>query len=451
MIGHWTSEDIAVSCKGLHQGTVQVIDNVVTDSRKDCSGALFVALKGERFDAHVFAPQVAAKGVSAMLVDHRLEGVDATQVIVSDTNKAFGLIGAANRARFTGPVVAITGSVGKTTVKEMVASIFGQVSAVCKTEGNLNNHFGVPISLLKLSDEHEAAVFELGASGLGEIAYTVRLVQPEVAILNNAVASHIEGFGSLENIVRAKGEIVEGLSDAGVAVLNADDPHYLTWVAMAGERRIVSFGLADSADVRAENIELGADVSLFDLVTPIGEARVSLPFAGEHSVRNALSAAAAAIGVNIPLSQIVAGLEHTPAAKGRMNRKVGAGNVVVLDDTYNANPTSMKAALDVLARHPGRHIAVLGHMGELGSDVEEAHRDVAEYAKNLGVDLCYVTGAWAESYRQGFGAGVFAGSNNQELIAELKRNIRAGDVVLVKGSRSARMEEVVEALVAGEQ
>ncbi|WP_157497019.1 UDP-N-acetylmuramoyl-tripeptide--D-alanyl-D-alanine ligase [Hahella ganghwensis] len=449
MIGTWTSQDIAVCCQGEHKGPVVDIADVVTDSRKDCAGALFVALSGERFDAHDFVEDVVAKGAQALMVERPL-ALSTTQVIVPDTTKGLGHVGAANRARFNGPVVAITGSVGKTTVKEMLASIFGQAATVCKTEGNLNNHFGVPISLMRLSDEHQAAVFELGASGVGEIAYTVSLVKPQVAILNNAVASHLEGFGSLENIVRAKGEIIEGLPEDGIAVLNADDPNFECWLAMAGKRRVISFGLCETANVYARQLKLEAEFSVFELVTPSGTMKVRLPFSGEHSVKNALAAAAAALGAGVSVSQIVAGLENAPAVKGRMNRKVAPNGVTVLDDTYNANPTSMMAALDVLVRYPGRHIAVLGYMGELGEEVDEAHRKVGEYARSIGVEQCYVTGTSAESYRQGFGDHTFVGRGNSEVIAELKRNIRAGDVVLLKGSRSARMEEVVEALMSGQ-
>ncbi len=445
MIGRWTSLELAGACQGEHLGASVLVEGIETDTRADCQNKLFVALKGERFDAHDFVGDAVSQGATAVMVEREFP-LGCTQIVVGNTLEGLGRMAAANRDRFKGCVIAVTGSVGKTTVKEMVASILAQTGEVCKTKGNLNNHIGVPLSLLQLTDRHECAVFELGASGKNEIAYTVAMVKPAVAVINNAVASHVEGFGSLQGIVQAKGEIVTGLESGSIAVLNADDAYFDAWVAMAGSREVLSFGLSARAQVRAENIDLDTDSSRFDLFSPQGEAEVNLPLPGQHNVRNALAAAASALAAGIALPAVVQGLAEVQAAKGRMNKREGLAGTTVLDDTYNANPSSMKAALDVLARYPGHKVAVLGHMGELGEEAEAAHEGVGTYAREVGIDEFYVTGAWQQFYARGFGTGVVTGADNQVLIEQLRNNLQPGAVVLVKGSRSARMEEVVKAL-----
>ncbi len=445
MIGHWSTHMLAAELGASVISDDAAFDAVQTDSRKDCHNSIFVALRGENFDGHAYIAGARNQGAVAGLVEHSA-AADFPQVVVEETLAALGQMGAINRQRFTGRVVAVTGSAGKTTVKEMVAGILQQSSVVCKTQGNFNNHIGVPLSLLRLDAGHQSAVFELGASGLGEIAYTVAMVKPHVSILNNAQEAHVEGFGSLQNIVKAKGEIISGLPEQGTAVLNLDDPNFSVWREMAGARRTVTFGVDNHADVSADNIQTALNGSQFVLSTPAGEAAISLPLAGIHNIRNALAAAAAAFALDIPMGEIVAGLETAQSAPGRLNRKTGPEGSCVLDDTYNASPGSMREALKVLAAYPGRRFAVLGHMAELGDHAEAEHRQIGALARELGIEHLWVTGPHAENYAQGYGQEIRCWESKQSIIDQLPAFLEAGDTMLIKGSRSAGMEEVVDAL-----
>jgi len=450
LIGRWSTHQLAAAIGASVVGADAVFRGVTTDSRVTRENALFIALEGPNFNGHDFAGVALDRGAVAAMTRVPLSGAirHTPQVIVDDTTTGLGQLAAQNRQRFSGPVVAITGSAGKTTVKELIASILGQAVRVCKTEGNFNNHIGVPLSLLKLQDADQAGVFELGASALHEIAYTVALVRPDVAVLNNAHEAHLEGFGSLHNIRLAKGEIVRDMPDYATAVLNADDDFFPQWLGMVAGRKMISFGFSDTAQVSARDITSYAGSTDFTLVSARGGIPVALPLLGNHNVANALAASAAALAMDLPLEQIKSGLEAVPVTPGRMVTKAGVADSTIIDDTYNANPAAMQAALSVLAQNPGRKIAVLGHMAELGEQATQAHEDIGRQAKQLGIDELWVTGPWADGYKQGFGQGTRMFGDKHLLKKELRNFAAAGDVILIKGSRSAGMEEVVAELVS---
>ncbi|MCP1417201.1 UDP-N-acetylmuramoyl-tripeptide--D-alanyl-D-alanine ligase [Pseudomonas laurylsulfativorans] len=422
-------------------------DGVSIDSRAIKPGQLFIALTGPRFDGHDYLNDVAAKGAVAALVEREVADSTLPQLLVSDTRQALGQLGALNRAAFTHPVAAITGSSGKTTVKEMLASILRTRGAVLATRGNLNNDLGVPLTLLELAPEHTAAVIELGASRLGEIAYTVALTRPHVAILNNAGTAHVGEFGGPDKIVEAKGEIIEGLDADGVAVLNLDDKAFGIWKTRAGDRKVLTFALSNaSADFYAS--DLATDVRgcpAFNLHSPEGVERVQLNLLGTHNVANAMAAAAAAHALGVSLFGIATGLGAVQPVKGRTVAQLASNGMRVIDDTYNANPTSMCAAVDILAGFSGRTVLVLGDIGELGEWAEQGHRDVGEYARGK-VSALYAVGPMMAHAVNAFGPQAFHFSTQAELIKALDAEQDTNTTILIKGSRSAAMENVVAAL-----
>ncbi|MCW3149875.1 UDP-N-acetylmuramoyl-tripeptide--D-alanyl-D-alanine ligase [Stutzerimonas stutzeri] len=423
---------------------------VSTDSRGIQPGQLFIALTGPRFDGHAYLRDVAAKGAVAALVEREIEGAGLPQLVVADTRIALGQLGALNRAAFNGPVAAITGSSGKTSVKEMVASIlraaYGQ-DAVLATRGNLNNDLGAPLTLLELCPQHRAAVIELGASRPGEIAYTVGLVRPHVSLITNAGTAHVGEFGGPEKIVEAKGEILDGLAADGIAVLNRDDKAYPVWAARAAGKRIVSFGLQNPlADFYPGSIAFDIRGCVnFVLTGPRGAVRVQLNLLGRHSVANALAAAAAAHALGISPEAIVAGLENLEPVKGRGVAQMLGNGVRLIDDSYNANPASICAAIDVLAGFSGRTILALGDMGELGEWAEQGHREVGTYAAGK-VDALYAVGPLMAHAVNAFGAGGRHFADQASLIEALRVEQGSATTILVKGSRSAAMDKVVDAL-----
>ena len=422
---------------------------VSTDSRKIEAGQLFVALVGPNFDGHNYLADVAAKGAVAALVQREVPGAGLPQLVVADTRIALGQLGALNRAAFSGPLVAVTGSSGKTTVKEMLASILSTLGPVLATRGNLNNDLGVPLTLLELAPEHRSAVIELGANHVGEIAYTVALTRPQVAILNNAGNAHVGEFGGPEKIVQAKGEILEGLAVDGVAVLNLDQAAFATWRQRVGERPVLTFALNNSqADFHASAIEHDArGCPAFTLHSPAGEVRVQLNLLGLHNVANALAAAAAAHALNVPLVGIQQGLESLQPVKGRAVARVATNGARLIDDTYNANPVAVCAAVDILAAFPGRTVLVLGDIGELGEWAEQGHRDVGTYAAGK-VDALYAVGPLMRHAVAAFGAEGRHFADQASLIAALAAEQGPSTTLLIKGSRSAAMDKVVAALCA---
>lgn len=454
MLKSWMLSEVAADLNARLIGADVAFSAVASDSRSIVAGQLFVALTGPRFDGHDYLAEVAGKGAVAALVQREVENAPLPQLLVADTRLALGQLGALNRQAFTGPLAAVTGSSGKTSVKEMLASILraGLNGPVLATRGNLNNDLGAPLTLLELAAEHCAGVIELGANHLGEIAYTVSLTRPQVAIITNAGNAHVGEFGSPERIVEAKGEILEGLCRDGVAVLNLEDRAFSAWQQRAAERKILSFALRDArADFHAS--ELTRDqrgCQGFTLHSPQGSARIQLNLLGEHNVANALAACAAAHALGVPTEAMVRGLETLQPVKGRAVAQMTAGGVRVIDDSYNANPVSMCAAVDVLAGFSGRTVLVLGDMGELGEWAEQSHRDVGRYAAGQ-VDALYAVGPLMRHAVEAFGdkGRHFA---DQTALIEALRVEQAGSTLLIKGSRSAAMDKVVAALcdVSGE-
>ncbi len=435
-------------------GADPTIRAVSTDSRAIAAGDLFVALRGERFDGHGFVAQAAADGaVGAVIAADEaaaLANCGLPLIVVSDTRLALGALAAAWRARFTLPLIAVTGSNGKTTTKEMIASILRADCGedVLATQGNLNNDIGLPLTLLKLHVGHRAAIVEMGMNHPGEIGYLTRIARPTVALVTNAQRAHLQGMGSLDAIAREKGSIFEGLSADGVAVINADDGQAPLWRSMNAGRRVISFGLdADSAtaDIRGTVRLHGLETELV-FRTPAGDGAVDLALPGLHNARNALAAVAATFAAGVPLAAIQQGLAAFSGVKGRLQRRTGLGGAVILDDTYNANPDSMRAGIDVLASTIGRKVLVLGDMGEIGDASGQYHDEIGGYAKSAGVDVVFAFGEASVIAARNFGEGARHFRKIEDLIEALKSELSANTTVLVKGSRFMRMERVVDAI-----
>ncbi|NLD15425.1 MAG: UDP-N-acetylmuramoyl-tripeptide--D-alanyl-D-alanine ligase [Gammaproteobacteria bacterium] len=427
---------------------------VHTDTRTLRKGDLFVALTGDNFDGHDYLPQARAAGAVAALVDAWQDNSDLPQLAVGDTRMALGLLGRHNREQFKGVLVALTGSSGKTTVKELLASIGGAalgVDAVLATRGNLNNEVGVPLTLLELEARHKLAVIELGASLPGEIAWTRSLAQPRVVLINNAGMAHAGEFGGPEAIVAAKGEILDELGADATAVLNLDDPAFAVWQARNSAGRLVTFARSNpQADVFAREAQFdSAGCASFLLCTPLGEASVQLQLAGAHNLANALAAAAAAYAAGMTLDAIVAGLGQARAVAGRCMRHALSHGGVLIDDSYNANPASMRAGMDLLAGMPGQRILVLGDMGELGEWAEKEHRALGEYA-NGKADVLFAVGPNMQHAVQAFKGMAQHFASRDELKAALANRMTLPSSYLVKGSRSAAMEQVVAAILAAD-
>jgi UDP-N-acetylmuramoyl-tripeptide--D-alanyl-D-alanine ligase len=425
-------------------------DAVSIDSRGVEAGDLFVALTGPRFDGHDYLPQVSEKGAVGALVEREVQNSELPQLVVADTRQALAQLGALNRNAFVDkPVAAITGSSGKTTVKEMLASILRTRGPVLATRGNLNNELGVPLTLLSLTSEFDAAVIELGASRVGEIAFTVSLTKPHVTVLTNAGTAHVGEFGGPDKIVQAKGEIIDGLNASGTAVLNLDDKAFDIWRKRAGERTVLSFSLSNpSADLYASDLGIDArGCPAFTLNGPMGTASVQLNLLGAHNVANALAAAAAAHALGVSLAGIVEGLNNVQPVKGRTVAQLATNGMRVIDDTYNANPTSVAAAVDILVGFPGRTVLVLGDIGEMGDWAEQGHREVGEYAAGK-VDALYAVGPLMAHAVKAFGQDARHFANQADLIAALGAEQDKNTTILIKGSRSAAMENVVAALCA---
>jgi len=442
--------ELAAAVGGELVGEDVLFTSVGTDSRNIVPGQLFVALRGERFDGHTYVLQALQSGAAAALVAEVQPGMVAG-VVVKNTRLALGELAAVWRNRFSIPVAAITGSNGKTTVKEMVASILraeaGDSNAVLATRGNLNNDIGLPLTLLRLRPPHKYTVAEMGMNHFGEIRYLSQMARPTVALVNNATSAHLGGLGSVEGIARAKGEIFEGLALEGVAVINADDLYAPLWTELAGEHDILTFGLAKMADVSA-NYELRADSSYVYMKSPIGGIAFNLQVAGLHNVRNALAASTVAIAMGARPESIAQGLEAFNGVDGRLQHRAGIGQALVIDDTYNANPASMKAAIDVLAARPGKRLLVLGDMGELGETAAAMHTEIGQYAREAGINGLYTLGDLSLEMSKAFGDPAHHYKTPEQLVAGLCHEMDANTVVLVKGSRFMRMERVVQLIVS---
>jgi UDP-N-acetylmuramoyl-tripeptide--D-alanyl-D-alanine ligase len=436
--------EIALATKGQLLGADVEIKSVGIDSRAIQTQQLFVALKGENFDGHDYATHSLEKGAAAVMVS---DDVASPAVLVKDTRLALGDLAAHWRHKFSIPVVAITGSNGKTTVKEMLAAILratvGADEKVLATQGNLNNDIGLPLTMLNLNQQHEFAVLEMGMNHLGEIRYLTHLAEPDVALVNNAGSAHIGELGSCEAIAEAKGEIFEGLTKTGIAIINADDVFADFWKKISSKNKQMTFGLNGNSDVSAR-YQLNANNSNIELITPVGSVDFDLPVPGEHNVRNALAAATTAIALNVPLNKIAQGLSNFSGVKGRLQPKSGFAGARVIDDTYNANPLSMKAAIDVLAANQGQRIFVMGDMAELGDDAAKMHAEIGAYAKSANIETFFAVGKLTPEATKAFGSSAQHFESVEALVDALKKQMNSNVTVLVKGSRSARMERVVD-------
>jgi len=432
-------------------GNDAAVGAVSTDSRAIVPGDLFIALRGERFDGHAFIAQVAAAGAAGAIVAADavadLSAAGLPLIVVPDTRLALGQLAAAWRARHTLPLIAVTGSNGKTTTKEMIASILGAAfgDAVLATQGNLNNDIGLPLTLLKLRPQHRAAIVEMGMNHPGEIAYLARIARPTVALVTNAQRAHLQGMGSLDAIAREKGSIYEGLALDGVAVVNADDAECGLWRDMNRDRHVIDFGFDPAAAIHGDVRLHGLDNEL-RYVTPAGEGAVDLALPGRHNARNALAAIAACFAAGVPLAAIDRGLAAFKGVKGRLQRRAGINGATVLDDTYNANPDSVRAGIDVLASTVGRKILVLGDMGEIGDAAAQYHDEIGGHAKSAGVDALYALGDASAIAARNFGEGARHFKKIEDLVEALKSELNPGATVLVKGSRFMRMERVADAI-----
>ncbi len=437
---------VAREVQGALVGADQPFGVVTTDTRTLAPGSLFVAIPGDRFDGNDFVDQAAAKGAAGALVS-RPSSAALPQVHVRDSRRALGVMARAWRASFSIPVVAVTGSSGKTTVKELIAAILSVSRSICVTQGNLNNDIGVPLTLMRLTAEHDALVVELGANHAGEIDYLAALAQPTVGVITNAAEAHLEGFGSLRGVCAAKGELLDHLPRAGTAVINADDQFRADWVARSRCEFTVTFGYAAHADCRVVGEpHFRATGSEFRMRLPDGEeADVWLPLLGRQNVANALAAAAATQAVGASVEDIVAGLARAVPVRGRLRAVPGRNGATIIDDSYNANPGSVHAALDHLSGLSGRRVLVFGNMAELGPTARELHKEVGEYARGR-CDLLLAIGDLASEAAATFGSAGRLVADIDAARAALDPLLASDTTVLVKGSRVMGLDRLVRAL-----
>jgi len=426
-------------------------NGISIDTRTLLPGNLYIAIQGEQFDGHQFVIDAQKKGATAAIVSQKID-CDLPQLIVKDTILALGTLTGNWRNRFSIPLIAVTGSNGKTTLKNMIASILraacqNQSELVLATEGNFNNNIGLPINLARLNEKHRYAVLEMGMNHFGEIEYLTKLAKPNIAVINNAAQAHLEGLQNVAGVAKAKGEIFSGLTTDGIAVLNRDDAHFDYWRGLIGHHKYLSFGLENPADVSAKynnNQEL-------TIKTPKGEITLQLPLIGKHNAANALAATACAIAADIDLTAIKNGLENVKAAPGRMRQYFLANNVNIIDDTYNANPFSLSAAVNTLASYNGTKIVVLGDMKELGSDEKQLHFTAGEKIRAAGIDYLFTLGSLSAAATQSFGENAQHFTERDKLITALLPYLKKDVTVLVKGSRSMQMEKIAAGIIPAEQ
>ena len=426
-------------------GSDAVFTGVSTDSRTLSRGDLFVALQGDNFDGHHFLAEAIHAGASGAVLARALK-TPLPYVRVADTRRALGDFAGFWRRQYDFPIIAVTGSNGKTTVKEMIGAILAQTGPGCVTRGNLNNDIGVPLTLLRIRARDRYAVIEMGMNHVGEIEYLTRMTRPTIAVITNAGEAHLEGLGSVERVARAKGEIFLGLRSCGVVVLNADDAYYPLWKDMTESRKQFSFGLAHDADVRAEYRTDGNGTRIH-LKTHAGDVVLGLPLLGRHNVMNALAASATALAAGVSLTHIKIGLESLQPVPGRMEIKAGISGARVIDDTYNANPSSLAAALETLTEFGDERVLVLGDMAELGEAAQEVHRHAGELAREIGVQRLFALGDLSAIAVASFGKGGRHFDKYQAVIDAVIDCMHARMTILVKGSRVMRMERIVDGIV----
>jgi UDP-N-acetylmuramoyl-tripeptide--D-alanyl-D-alanine ligase len=447
-----TLRDAARVVGGTLQGDDRPYGCVSTDSRTLKPGALFVALRGPNFDGTAFVQAAAAQGAIGALVERETPGA-LPQVVVADPLHALQELARNWRADFTLPVVAVAGSNGKTTAKEMTAAILSRMGHCMATRGNLNNHIGVPVTLMRLESAHRSAVVEMGANRIGDVAGLMRIAQPTVGLITNAGAEHLEGFGTLDGVAEGEGETVSHLKADGTAVINADDAYADYWRGISGAKRIVTFGVHKGADFAARNvvqgIERGEFATRFTLSSPLGERSIMLKAGGAHNVGNALAAAAAAGAAGATLEDIALGLADFRAVSGRLQLKPGVRGSWIIDDSYNANPSSVRAGLEVLRSLAGVTWLVLGDMAELGESSQDSHAHVGSYARDCGIKRLFAFGPLSSRAVETFGPGAEWFADADALTRRLQAELSPGVTVLIKGSRINRLERVVQALSGG--
>ena len=446
-----TLGEAAAAVGGRLAGPDRAYASVSTDTRTLDAGALFVALRGPNFDGADFLEAAAAAGAVGAIVERRAP-VALPQILVGDTLRALQRLAQVWRDAFRLPVVAVAGSNGKTTTKEMIAAILARRGPCLATRGNFNNHIGVPLTLLRLEPEHQAAVVEIGANRIGDVAALMAIVRPTVGLVTNAGAEHLEGFGDLDGVARGEGEAIGGLEPDATAVINADDHYADYWRGLAGTRRVLGFGLGATAEFRARDpvlgIEGGEFAMRFDLDCPLGREPMLVHAGGTHNVRNAAAAAAAAYAAGASIDAIGAGLADFRPVAGRLQLKPGARGSWIIDDSYNANPSSVRAAIDVLGTLPGTKWLVLGDMAELGPGGPDRHAEIGAYARAGGVLRLFAIGPLTARAVEAFGAGGEWFEDADALVRRLRTQLGPTVTVLVKGSRVNRLERVVEALAA---
>ena len=447
-VSQWLKlSQVADMAQGELCGEDAYITSVSTDSRHLHRGDLFVALEGERFDGHEFIDEQVEELAHGAMV-HKQVTTSLPIITVDNTLQGLTRWAKSWREIVDPKLVAITGSNGKTTVKQMVSNILSLAASTCSTQGNLNNHIGVPLTLLTLRERHVYAVIEMGANHFGEIDYLSCLVEPDIAVITNAGPAHLEGFGSIEGVSRAKGEIMNGLGANGIIVLNADDHYLSAWLAMAAEKKLnaVTFGFNAIADVK------GLHYSDNNLMLEVDgeQLEVQLPFPGKHNACNALAAVAVAHQLQIDLTHIKNGLEHAHNVKGRLQAKKGIAGSVILDDTYNANPASLAAAMDVLCAQAKEPWLVIGDFGELGDDAKEMHFKIGSQAKSIGVKKLFALGELAKNAVSSFGDNAYHFDSHDQLSKKLVEELNSHCCVLIKGSRAMHMEDIVNRLLESE-
>ena len=447
-----TLAQLASAAQGKLLGEDRPFESAAIDSRTLQAGGLFVALRGEHADGHDFVSAAWQHGAAGALVE-RAQPVGVPQVVVPNVLEALTVFALQWRRQFSIPMVGVTGSNGKPTTKEMIGAMLERCGPCLVTQGNLNNHIGVPLTLLRLRDAHRSAVIEMGANHRGEIAQLAAVAEPTVGIVTNAGAAHLEGFGGLDGVALGKGELFQALPMTGVAVINADDNYANAWRAASGARRTLLFGLSAGADFSARDIQQGVEtegsggfITSFELRTPLGARRINLRLGGEHNVRNALGAAAAAHAAGAPLDYIAAGLEAMRPVSGRLHLRPALHDAVLVDDSYNANPSSLKAGLDAFAAVSGSRWLILGDMKELGPQEEDLHAEIGAYARATGISRLLAIGKLTPRAVAAFGDGAKWFGDMTDLIEEARRSIHPGVAVLIKGSRSNRLERVTAAL-----
>ena len=438
----------AMAIESIYSGEDIIFSGCSIDSRTIEKGNLFIALNGANFDGHDYVSMAEKKGAAALLLEREVDH-DKPFLKVKDARKAMGLLAKSWREEMTVPVVAITGSNGKTTVKEMVSSILSELSEVHATPGNLNNDIGVPLTLFGLDKKHQYAVIEMGANHPGEIEWLSAIARPNVAVITQCAPAHLEGFGDIDGVAKAKAEIYSGLQPSGIAIINADDTYAEFWSKQCKLLNQLSFGIASTkADIRAKNIQVVKQSAStdFELICSAGAIKIRLPLAGTHNVMNALAAAACCLSLDVSLQSIKTGFEKMSPVKGRLQTNQGKQGARIIDDTYNANPTSLEAALNVLSNLEGTRYLVLGDMGELGDTAIELHHDAGVVAKQAGIDGLFTIGDLSINAMEAYGDGALHFESYEALNKVLLELLTKDTTILVKGSRAMQMERIVNRL-----